>query len=66
MPEAATPCMQARLDNLELLTYHVLCTYQARLVDLELPPEQPIDLLTVAFGATPDDAPDRPAMHMPC
>ena len=31
----------------------------ARLVDLELPPEQPIDLLTVAFGATPDEAPDR-------
>ena len=31
----------------------------ARLVDLELPTEEPIDLMTVAFGATPDEAPDR-------
>ncbi len=32
---------------------------QARLTDLELPAAEPIDLITVAFGATPDEAPDR-------
>ena len=35
------------------------CMVLARLADLHLPPEQPLDLINVAFGAIAAEAPDR-------
>ena len=54
-----TPCATSSARVAVLFSGGIDCMVLARLADLHMPPDQPIDLINVAFGALASEAPDR-------